>query len=70
MNLIEKETQIIIFLNKYEYSYVKLNEDEINIVYDLYFNNKENEITSANSFLYYGVYYKFKKDGKKLFNSN
>ena len=52
MNSIEKETEIKKFLKKIEYSYVKLDEEEINLVYDLYFNNKENEITSANLFLY------------------
>ena len=71
MNLIEKELKIKQFrveANSF-FSHVNLDVQEINLIYDLYFNNKKYKINSSHSsnlFLYYGNYYKSRQNFEKM----
>lgn len=64
----EKEKFIIKYLDKYDFSYIKLtNENEIDVIYELFKNNilpQENENTII--LCYTGTYYYINKDYKNM----
>lgn len=66
MDICEKEKQLkSYFLEQHSYIYLPLNEEEINQVYNLFFNNIEEEVISSNSTHYYGLHYHLKNNHEK-----
>lgn len=58
----EEEKLKHFFIEEKKYIYLPLNEQEIKQVYNLYFKNIEDDVTSSNSTHYYGLYYHLKED--------
>lgn len=66
MDIEEKKGKIKSFLNEHKFSYVELNEIEINQVYNFYFNNLKEDYVSHNVLLYYGSFYRIQKNFNKM----